>query len=139
MYQLSIDQDYDFSLYGVISPLKDYQIAYYLGKFFDIEFKCQEMINVLYKKDLFGDYVNFAAYSSSSDFRIIKNKAVNPLRKPKYIVPEFVEYDYLIQIIGEIHEWNADLVVSELKEVKNLSMVKMIDLEQIELKENLIY
>ncbi len=139
MYQLSLEENYDFSLYGVISSLKDYQIAYYLGKFFDVQFKAQDEFKVLYKHGAFGDYVSFTALSNCSDFRIIRNKEVNYLKKPKHIVPEFVEYDYILQIGGEIHEWNAELIVHELKEVKNLNMVKKIDLEQIELKENLIY
>ncbi len=139
MYQLFLEESYDFSLYGMISSLKDYQIAYYLGKFFDVEFKAQVDIKVLYKRNVFGDYVNLTAVSNCSDYRIIRNKAVNPLKKPKYIVPEFVEYDFILQVGGEIHEWNADLIVEELKGVKNLNMVKEIDLEQLEFKENLIY
>ena len=64
MYQLFLEESYDFSLYGMISSLKDYQIAYYLGKFFDVEFKAQVDIKVLYKRNVFGDYVNLTAVSA---------------------------------------------------------------------------
>lgn len=110
-----------------------------MGKFFDVEFKDQEMINVLYKGNVSADYINYIAESESSGFRLIKNKTVNAMKKPKHIVPEYMEFDYLLQVDGEIHEWSSDIVVEELKEVNHFGLVKMIDLDQIELKENLIY
>ncbi len=139
MNEFSLEYECDYSLFGVICSLKDYQIAYYMGRFFDVRFESQESINVLYKKGVSVDYTNYTAVSNSSCFRLIKNKAVNHLKKSKFIVPEYVEFDYLLQIDGEIHEWSTDMVVEELKEVNHFSLVKKIDLDQIELKENLIY
>ena len=82
----------------------------------------------------------FTFQTDSSSIRLIKNRAIEfELNRKPFFLPEVKEYDYFLQVDGELHDWYEDDIVSLLKGMKHIQYVKQLEVENIDLKENLIY
>lgn len=138
--ELENDFEYDFSLFGVVCSLKEYQVAYYINKLLSLDLekiKDDEVENKRGGKLVFS---MFMAQTDSSDIRLIKNKAVESFKVTKpFFLPELKEFDYFLQIHGELHDWYENEITELLKEVNQIQYIKQLEVENIDLKENLIY
>lgn len=140
MNELVIDFNYEFSLYGIVSSLKEFQVAYYVNKLFHTD--------LMKSDDYLMDFASkgslvFSVFESECDslyIRLIKNKAVevSKMKKPLFL-PELKEYDYFLQVEGGQEDWYADELEDLLKAMTQFQYVKQFDVENIESKENLIY
>lgn len=138
--RLRVDFDYDFLLFGLISPVKDYHLAWHLNKSLNLRLRREPdlQFEFLDKSKIY--ICNFIFEKEYSSFRLLKNKACefHNTSKP-YIVPELKEYDYLLVIKDETDETGSEDVLEFLREVPVVQYVKEIDLINLRSKENLIF
>ena len=138
--ELTVECEYDFSLYGIVCSLKEYQIAYYLNKLVSIDLEKSEDLKINYVKGGALSFSIFTAQTESSDIRLIKNKAVEIVKvKKPFIVPEKKEFDFFFQVEGMLHDWNEDELEDLFKRMDQIQYVKQLEVENIDSKENLIY
>lgn len=138
--RLRVDFDYDFHLFGLISPVKDYKLAWHLNKSLNLHFRREPdlQFEFLDKSKIY--ICNFIFEKEYSSFRLLKNKACEFYNTSKpYIVPELKEYDYLLVFKDEAEEIDSERVLGVLKEVPVVQYVKEIDLINLRSKENLIF
>jgi len=138
--ELRIDLEYNFGLYGLVCSLKEYQVAYYINELLGIDLERKEFLSDGFVNGGSLIFSTFQAETDSSSLRLIKNKAieVEKFRKP-FFLPEIKEYDYFLQVEGELHEWYEEKLFSLLKGMIHIQYVKQLEVENIDLKENLIY
>lgn len=137
---LDIEYNYDFDLYGVVSPVKDYKLAWALNNLFDLRLSKQK--DLCY--DLMGKdrliISNYEYITDHSIIRLFKNKALSPstLKKP-FLLPDIKEYDYVLQISGAIQQLYPQEFMRKLLNTSLVQYVKQFDPLTLKFKENLIF
>lgn len=145
-HKLTIDNEYDFSLIGISSTLKDYQVCFWVNKQLDIELKA------VFKKDkesneekrveieFFNNKtkcLSFHSYHAHCtehvDYFLLSNKASD-----NYLVPEMKTISYFLQIRGFVSSEDLENYIKKLKDVSHFLLVTNIDPHQLKSKENLI-
>ena len=138
--ELIIEFDYNFSLYGVVCPLKEYQVAHYINSLLNIDLEKSTDFEVCYIRGGNLVFSILIAETESYYIRLIKNKAVEfeKVRKP-YFFPSLKEYDYFLQVEGHLHDWYEEEIINLLKGMLHIQYVKQLEVENIDHKENLIH
>jgi len=138
--KLIVEYDYDFEVLALTSSVKAYKLAWFLNKTLNIKL-CKS-------EDLYFDFIkegsivisNYIYQTEFSIFRLLKNKSCEHYNTTKpYLLPELKNYDYIIQLSGEIPMFPLDGVQDILKQIPSVEYVKRIDINGIKSKENLIF
>ena len=137
---LDFEYDIDYQLIGVISNVKEFKIAWLIGKVLELEFEKKEdlIFQLSGNKQLLVS--NFMAEGEYFTFRILKNRgyADKSVSKP-YLLPEIKNYDYIIQLEGEYSRLTFDEIKMVLRDNTIVQFVDIIDVDSLKSKENLIY
>ena len=138
--KLIVEYDYDFEVLALISSVKAYKLAWFLNKALNIKL-CKS-------EDLYFDFIkegsivisNYIYQTEFSIFRLLKNKSCEHFNTSKpYLLPELKKYDYVIQLSGEAPMFSLDKLQDTLKHIPSVEYVKLIDINTIKSKENLIF
>lgn len=137
--KLIVDYDYSFLLAAIISPVKEFRLAWHINH-------CLE-IDLCKGRDLEYNFVkqgrilisNFLFESEYTTFRLLKNKACesNNTQKP-YLIPELKEYDFFLQVAGEIDTIDTNDFFLKLKSTEVIQYVESINIEKLKSKDNFI-
>ena len=138
--ELSIDFNTDYELVGIISSIKDFQLAFYLNKYFKIEL-CRERDHKLdFRKGNSLEFPVFCHEDENSFITVFGNKPFEKSRgQHSFLIKERKEFDFLLKIEGYLNDLEIDQTVEKLKEINTIQFVQLIELENIDSKENLIY
>ena len=133
--QLTIDveYDYDFKLYGILSPLKEHVLAWNIEKKIEIKFQTKEEFPLLLLK---GNLL-FSSYSYEEDYgylRIIKNKSWETKNKQPYLIPELKQFDFLLMLNGSIKDTEQEETISKLKQISNILLIQSLEIESLKSK-----
>lgn len=138
--RLFIDYDYPFELIAVVSPVKEYKLAWTLNKSLNLY--------LVKAPDLKYDFINNSIFFISnfifekeySSFRLLKNRACEfeNVAKP-FLLPELKEYDYIILLQSEGEAWNVDEIEGKMKKLPVVQFCKKVDIHDLKSKENLIF
>lgn len=136
--RLVIDPDYEFDLYGIITTIKEYKLAWELNKVLDIHLIKQED----FKFDLLreGPLVisNFLFETEHLQYRLLKNKPVDQsVNKTVYLLPELQKFDFLLIIKGLSKQ--DDDIVSKIKSIPLIDFASRFNVSELRAKENLIF
>lgn len=137
---LDITYEYDFLLFGIVSSVRDYKLAWLLNKELKTKFHKEEEI------DLFSDKTDkecwlsyYLFYTDMYDFTLIKNKSVEFLQVSKpYLLPELKEYDYFLKFGGESDIYTEDFIKRSLSLMPHITYLRLIDVDELKQKENLL-
>ncbi|WP_439881680.1 IPExxxVDY family protein [Pontibacter sp. MBLB2868] len=138
--RLDIEYDYTFNLFGLVSPVKEYKLAWALNRLFDMRLaKQQDLYYDLLGKDCLI-ISNYQYITDHSIIRLFKNKALGPstLKKP-FLLPDIKEYDYVLQISGEMQLLYPPSFISTLLATSLVQYIKQFDPLTLKFKENLIF
>ena len=136
--KLIVDYDYDFSLIGMISPVREFKIAWLLNQVLKIHLVKNEDIELEFiDNNIFIS--NFSHTTGSSILRLIKNKTLIGENQMIYLLPEMKEFDYLIMISGEGDSFDPDKLVETVKDIKGVQYATLVDITKLKSKENLIF
>ena len=135
--KLSIDYEYDFSLIGIVSPSKEYTLAWHLNNALNINFRKNDDIEFNFKSDGKMLISNFLFESDYSTFRLLKNKAVEFINvKNVMLLPELKMYDYLLKLTGSVE---MDDISRKIRTVQVIVHNQLIDPYTLKSKDNLIF
>lgn len=125
---LEIEDNYDFSLLGISSHVKDYRLCWELNNTLDISLEKSEPI--ILSED--NDFSGFATSTFHDDenqlvFVLLTNK-----HHGKCLIPEFSQIDYLLKVSGSQHEF---VLKSKKQMIQNIeSVLKIIEINPNDLK-----
>lgn len=137
---LHIDYDYSFDVYGVVSPVKEYKLAWALNKVLRLHLTRQK--DLCY--DLLGKgrllIANYSYSTAHSEVRLFRNKALggSALKKP-FLLPDIKEYDYVLQVSGAMQQLCPHELARKLRQLPLVQYVKQFDPLYLKQKENLIF
>ena len=138
--RLDIEYEYDFNLYGLVSAGKEYTMAWWLNKLFNLHLTKQQDLCYIFNSQ---DKLLISNYEFSTDhsvIRLFRNKALgtNTYNKP-FLLPEIKEYDYVLQITGSLSGLYSQELISKIQNIPFVQYVKQFDPLSLKFKENLIF
>ena len=136
--RLVIDPDYDFELYGIITSIREYKLAWELNKRLEIHLIKQPDIELEFIKEGSVIISNYKFEKDKSIIKLIKNKSVDqPDNKALYLLSELQKFDYFLLIYSSFNDNNK--ITSNIKAIPLVDFVSHFDVGGIKSKENLIF
>ncbi|MEM9328534.1 MAG: IPExxxVDY family protein [Bacteroidota bacterium] len=138
--KLEAEYLYDFDLLGLVSPAKDYVLAWHFNDVSFLHFVKGEDIQIDFRDNSRILISNFVFESEFVHVLLLRNKLLvgNP-QMNKYLVPELQQFDYLIQFKSEVDDPSANHLLDIAKSVPLVHYAVKLDIEKIKNKENLLF
>ncbi len=138
--KLKVDFIFDFTLFGLISVLKEHKLAWEINRAMDIHLvKNEDVILEFFNQ---GNIVisNFIFETENSSFRLLKNKSMDTKTKgSKFLLPELNSFDYLVFVTGFEDTFSTGEAKEMLQSVPGIQYLKEFDPNGLKSKENLIF
>ncbi|MCS5489134.1 MULTISPECIES: IPExxxVDY family protein [Algoriphagus] len=136
--KLQIEHTYDFELLGIVSPVKDYKMAWLINR--------ELNINLIRTEDLEIEFLSVPNLKISQYFlslphgyiQLLKNKALSSERQVSYLIPELKSMDYFLLVQDETYQIDAQFFASELSKNPFIQNVIKLDITKLKSKENLL-
>lgn len=136
--KFTLEYEYDFVLVGLVSSVKEFKLAWYINQFLGIDLYKDKELEYDFLKDCKISISNFIFETEYSSFRLLKNRSVAFFNTNKpYLLPELKNYDYFALLNGEFAAYYHDNV-RKLKNIPVVEMARLLDIDQIKDKENLL-
>ncbi len=133
---LQLDFEYEFTLFSIVSPLKDYRICWHLNKIIHGNFLRKNDLEINIKKlkkiNRFSLFNHTDAISKVS-YNLVSNKNLGT-----YLVKELKQIDFFLIINGYISDIEKKDLLTSLKGIDALQTVFETDPAQLPSRHNLI-
>ncbi len=136
--KLLIDYEYDFSLFSLLTNLREYKLAWHINQVLHIRLVKEEDLrfNFLNSQNLIISNYKFA--TEHTTFRLLKNKSVQE-GSNSCLIPELSQFDYLIMLQGVGDFFEGIDVEKALKEIPLVQYLSNVNINQLKSRENLIF
>lgn len=136
--KLEIEHTYDFEILGLVSPVKDYKMAWLINR--------ELQMNLVKWPDLEIEFLSGPNLKISQFFlslphgfvQLLKNKAINSNHQVSYLIPELKTMDYFLLVQDETYEICLTNFVSKLSGIPFIQSVMKLDVQKLKSKENLL-
>lgn len=125
-------------LLGIMAPVKDYQLCWYLNSILGMDFRINNDIEIqLSKKN--RNYF-FAVYEFCEPTGSLFHYVYNNRFDGEYLLPEFKHLDFLWLMKGDIvSEEILQQTLNSIKEINGVQLVVELTNEKIRNKEHLVF
>ena len=138
--KLVVDFDYNFKLFGIISPATEHKLAWELNKKLVVKLIKNTDIEIKFLNNKNLIISNFLFEKEESILRLLKNKSVGiPTANHLFLVPELKQFDYLLIIGGFEQTFKPENVVARLAEISIIQNVINLEVLKLKSKENLVF
>jgi len=138
--KLEAEFDYNFLLFGVISALKEYKLAWHLNNKFELQLNKAKDIAIDFLKSQNLIISNYVYETEHSSFRLLKNKSVDEFEDNlAFLIPELKRFDYLILIQGFDDTFNTGDIKKLLSSIPKVQYVQNFEIDDLKSRENLIF
>ena len=142
MKTLTLDAEYDcdFALFGLVSSIRDYTLAWGLNRGLRLRLVRQPdfVLNLVQQGPLAFSYYLYA--TETLTLRLFRNRALLPSSLPKpFLAPDIREYDYLLQVHGGVDELAGTALLDRLTALSTVQYASEFDPAELKYKENLIF
>ncbi len=137
--RLQVEFEFDFDVYGIVSALKDYKLAWNVNNDLHINLNKQKDITIQFvDSELVISHYKYS--TDNSELQLLRNKSYELLGgENQYLVPEMHQMDYFITLQGEINGWTNQEIQNKLKSTVGIDFVMKMDIEKLESRENFIF
>ena len=138
--KLQAELEYNFDLYGILSALKEYKLAWHLNNELNIQLDKQVDIEIDFLKTQNVVISNFLYKTEHSQIRLLKNRSVDQFEEHSaYLVPELKKFDYLMTVQGFDDTYTKAQLKNILVSIPGLQYVQTFDASELKSRENLIF
>ena len=138
--KLEAEFDYDFSLFGIISALKEYKLAWLLNGKLDVQLDKAKDIEIDFLKSQNLIISNYLFETEHSTLRLLKNKSMDQFEENlAFLVPELKRFDYFIIIRGFDDTFPTPELKNKISSIPRVQYVQNFSIEKLKSKENLIF
>jgi hypothetical protein len=138
--KLIVNYGYDFELLGIISPVKDYKIAWAINIALHIKLKKNNDLKIEFINDKTLIISNYTFETENSLLRLIKNKCQEVSdASSSYLLPELKNFDYFLKIEDEANTFDQSQIIKRIKSLPLIQYITPIDTTKLKSKENLIF
>jgi hypothetical protein len=136
--KLIIEYEYDFTLYGLISLVKGYKLAWEINQVLHIQLIKQPDLVVGFKKEEEKKFSYYAHETQFNRLKLFRNKSIEGDSGKYFLIPEFPHFDFII--LADMKESIAPNQLQELiKSIPSVQLVSVIPTEGLKSKSNFIF
>jgi hypothetical protein len=136
--KLLVEPTFDFELLGIVSPIRDYRMAWLVNK--ELE------LNLVKADDLELEFLSAEKLEISQYFlslphgfiQLLKNKALNSSQQLAYLIPELKNLDYFLLVQDETEQLDLSNFMEKLSQNPLVQSIVRIDISKLKSKENLL-
>ena len=136
--KLLVEPTFDFELLGIVSPIRDYRMAWLVNK--ELE------LNLVKVNDLELEFISNEKLEISQYFlplphgfiQLLKNKAINSSEQLAYLIPELKNLDYFLLVKDETDQLELSNFMEKLSQNSLVQSIVRIDISKLKSKENLL-
>jgi len=138
--KLIVDYDFDFTLLGMVAPLKDYKLAWTLNKRLQVNLVKKDDLQIDFNDGKVVSLSQFVFETENNKLTLLKNKSFETDdNRNRFLLPELNHIDYLLKIEGEGDSFSSDKILSTLRIIEDIQLAQQIKIETLKSKENLIF
>ena len=133
--KLVINFELEANIFGIVTTLKDYKLAWNLNQVFKINLVMQPKVVIEFIKGANLSIVNFSYQSEIQHFKLIKNKGTEDSGN---LIPELANFDFFLMIGGG----EGPLVVKPseiLSNINGIEYYQYIDVTKLKSRDNFIF
>jgi len=136
--RLDIEYTLDFDLYGIISTIKPYKMAWELNSCLNVKLVKSEDYEVVHKNNLMSSYLHYSQNTTYGLVKLLKNKPIEENEERNLLLPEHPRFDFILLVRGETYSDNNRLQ-ELLRKIPSVEWVAFIPLDAIKSKDHLIF
>lgn len=138
--KLEAEFDYDFLLFGIISAIKEYKLAWLLNSQLDVQLDKVKDIEIEFLKSQNLIISNYLYETEHSNLRLLKNKSMDQIEdNSAFLVPELKRFDYFLIIRGFEDTFASLDLKNKISSIPKVQHVQNFSIEKLKSKENLIF
>jgi hypothetical protein len=136
--KLLVDYEIDFTLWALLTPMREYKLAWYMNQLLHIRLVKEKDIEFAFTNQPDLSISNYIFATEHSVLRLLRNRSVSEQEKA-FLLPELKQFDYLLVLQGEGDFFDPARLVSVLQQIPTVEYVKPIEVESLKSKDNLIF
>ncbi len=136
--RLDIEYTFDFELYGIISTVKAYKLAWELNNALGSKLIKSEDYEVVHKKKVVNNYLHYAQTSEVNSLKLFRNKPNEESGTREPLVPEHPHFDFILLAHGEAFA-DSNRLQELLRNIPSIELVAFIPLAALKTKEYFIF
>jgi len=136
--KLQIEPTFDFELLGIVSPIREYRMAWLVNKELEINLVKADDLELEF---LSSEKLEIAQYFLSLPhgfIQLLKNKALNSSQQLAYLIPELKNLDYFLLVQDETEQLDLSNFMEKLSRNPLVQSIVRIDISKLKSKENLL-
>lgn len=136
--KLFIEPTFDFELLGLVSPVKDYKMAWLINRELHLNLVKSDDIQIEFLSAPRLEISQYLLSLPHGFIQLLKNKALNTSQQLAYLVPELRNLDYFLLVQDQTHQISIPTFVDHLAKNPFIQSVVRLDISKIKSKENLL-
>ena len=131
--------EYDFDLYGLISSVKGFKLAWSINQSLLIELVNIPDIELVLRDNRRQNVITYEHKTANLTIMLLHNRTKDLSGSDSgFFLPEMNKIDYFLRIDGDIYPSNATEVLEKLRQLPTIEYAMRIDVKKLKNKENLI-
>jgi hypothetical protein len=136
--RLDIEYTFDFELYGIISTVKAYKLAWELNSVLGSNLVKSEDYEVIHKNKSITNYLHYEQAGEINSLKLFRNKANEESGAKDFLVPEHPHFDFILLAHGEAFA-DSNRLQELLRNIPSIELVAFIPLAALKTKEYFIF
>lgn len=142
MKKNKLDEGYifDFELFGLVCPKKEYKLAWYLNR--DLEISLQKVSDIRIEFSN-ASPILISNFKYEDDFKVVEllqNRLVGSGgSKMQHVLPEMKQFDYLLKLKDDTEAHPLEEFTSIIRDIPIVEYVMRLNFDTLKSKENLLY
>jgi hypothetical protein len=136
--KLFVEHQYDFELLGLVSPIKDYKMAWVINQTLGAK--------LVKANDFEPEFINksqlkISQYLEQKEHgftQLLKNRSMKENAQLLYLVPELRVVDYFLLLQDMTFQLDLNTYIERLSQVRYIQNIVKLDVLKLKSKENLL-
>lgn len=134
-FELDIEFEYDFLLFGILSSEKAYRLAWYINHQHPYNFeRTEDYAITLGTKNCSFTRFDFTYEENHTLYTLMANKD-----EGSFLLPELRKFDYLLLVSGALEFFDEQRLRRDLSAFPPVQLVYAVDVNTLKSKQNLVY
>ena len=132
--------DINYDLFGIVSNIKEYKLAWILNKIFSIDLiKFDDLIITKHNQKIF-QISNYFYKTDEFITRLLKNRLINKgsYNNEKFLINKLSNFDYFLQVYNHSNEFNKKEIINKLNTESSIQFANFVDINLIKEKDLLL-
>lgn len=138
--KLITELEFDFDLFGIVSQVKEYTLAWHLNQVRHFELLKGSDLEIELSD---SSVLLISNYQYETDFikvHLLRNKLVSKgTQTNHWLLPELRQFDYLLKVENRLEEPTTADIINSVKKLEVIDYLLKLDINKIKFKENLLY